>query len=426
MTGKQLLKNVTAIGLSLSLVFSISVGSVRAKADEPSQSKATLQQQEQQLDDQIAKLKNDKSKQQQYQNALNAKMGNLEEQIDSKNREISELDSDIIQKQKDIAGKEKEINRDYQELKQRVYALYLTGEASELDIVLNAKNIMDFADKAEMLDVISKHDTALINSVKKDLNSVKTQKEQIEKNRKRVTDDKTSLEQNQKQMNALAQEAEQAYNSMDQSEKDAESKLAANQAAQQRAAAAAAAAANQSTGGNGSGSNTSGSTGNSVSSRNSISQPSSAQGSSNSSGGNSSSGSSSGGNSSSVGSENSGSSSDIVAVAEQYIGTPYSWGGAAPGGFDCSGFVSYVLYKSGHNVGRLTVTGLAGITTPVSSPRAGDLVYYDDYGHVGIYMGGGRAIQCDGDIGQPKPGVEIVNLSNYWGSHVDSYGRLNY
>ena len=425
MTGKQILKSVTAIGLSLSLVFSISAGNVRAKADEPSQSKASLQQQEQQLDDQIAKMKNDKSKQQQYQDALNAKMGNLEEQIDSKNREISELDSDIIQKQKDIAGKEKEINKDYQELKQRVYALYLTGEASELDIVLNAKSIMDFADKAEMLDVISKHDTALINSVKKDLSSVKTQKEQIEKNRKKVTDDKTSLEQNQKQMNVLAQEAEQAYNSMDQSEKDAESKLAANQAAQQRAAAATAAAdANQSTGGNGSGSNTSGSTGNSVNSGNRTSQSSSAQGSGNNSGNNSS--NNSGGNSSSSGNENSGSSSDIVAVAEQYIGTPYSWGGAARGGFDCSGFVSYVLYKSGHSVGRLTVTGLTGITTPVSSPRAGDLVYYDDYGHVGIYMGGGRAIQCDGDKGQPRPGVEIVNLSNYWGSHVDSYGRLNY
>ena len=35
--------------------------------------------------------------------------------------------------------------------------------------------------------------------------------------------------------------------------------------------------------------------------------------------------------------------SDIVAEAQKYLGTPYVYGGASPSGFDCSGFVYYVL-----------------------------------------------------------------------------------
>ncbi len=73
------------------------------------------------------------------------------------------------------------------------------------------------------------------------------------------------------------------------------------------------------------------------------------------------------------------------------------------------------------------VDGLYSICTPVSgaAARPGDLVFYNyTYGgfprsHVGIYVGGNRAIQCD------DPGVEIVNLSSsYWQNHFDSFGRL--
>ena len=46
--------------------------------------------------------------------------------------------------------------------------------------------------------------------------------------------------------------------------------------------------------------------------------------------------------------------SAVVDSARKYLGTPYVWGGTSPSGFDCSGFVQYVLAENGKSVPRTT------------------------------------------------------------------------
>ena len=123
----------------------------------------------------------------------------------------------------------------------------------------------------------------------------------------------------------------------------------------------------------------------------------------------------------------------LMEEADKYVGFPYVRGGSTPEtSFDCSGFVSYVLTNSGlYNTGRLGAQGLYNISTPVSNPQPGDLVFftgtYDTPGvsHVGIYVGE------DGDgspvmlhCGDP---IQYSKLdTSYWQSHFYAYGRLNY
>jgi hypothetical protein len=118
----------------------------------------------------------------------------------------------------------------------------------------------------------------------------------------------------------------------------------------------------------------------------------------------------------------------MLAEAESHLGTPYVWGGYSPSGFDCSGFVSWVINHCGNgwNYGRLTANGLRARTAdvPASEAKPGDLIFfqgtYDTAGasHVGIYVGGGWMIHA----GNP---VHYSNITTpYWQSHYLGYGRI--
>ncbi|NBH26953.1 hypothetical protein D3Z60_14350 [Lachnospiraceae bacterium] len=119
----------------------------------------------------------------------------------------------------------------------------------------------------------------------------------------------------------------------------------------------------------------------------------------------------------------------MIQEAEKYLGRAYVWGGASPEtGFDCSGFVSWVINNSGNgwDVGRQTAEGLRGSCAAVSPSEAepGDLIFfqgtYNTSGasHVGIYAGNGMMIHA----GNP---IKYSNINTpYWQGHFLSYGRI--
>jgi tetratricopeptide (TPR) repeat protein len=101
-----------------------------------------------------------------------------------------------------------------------------------------------------------------------------------------------------------------------------------------------------------------------------------------------------------------------VQLALKYLGIPYVWGGATPeGGFDCSGLVMYVFGKIGVSLPH-NAAAQYGYGMPVSRDQlqAGDLVFFNGLGHVGIYIGGGQFIHAPhtGDV------VKISSLSDSW------------
>ncbi len=107
--------------------------------------------------------------------------------------------------------------------------------------------------------------------------------------------------------------------------------------------------------------------------------------------------------------------SALVENAMHYVGTPYVWGGAQPGGFDCSGFIYYLYRQMGIAIPRTADVQFAAGRTVVGDPLPGDLVFFQtyDYGasHVGLYLGGGRFVNS---IGQ---NVHVASFdSNYFRS----------
>lgn len=136
---------------------------------------------------------------------------------------------------------------------------------------------------------------------------------------------------------------------------------------------------------------------------------------------------------------------DVINEAKKHIGKPYVWGASGPNSFDCSGYVSYVLKKSGLSLGsdRITTsTALSflngkGVTTYQYSTeennpknaKKGDLVfYYDKNGevlHMAFYIGDGKIIHCAENMPSgPQKQVMINNvddLSTKHGSRMVTY-----
>jgi len=97
----------------------------------------------------------------------------------------------------------------------------------------------------------------------------------------------------------------------------------------------------------------------------------------------------------------------VAAAAQRYIGTKYVWGGEGPPevGWDCSGFVTWVLHHdfginlpdNNHTLTYGFYTWSGAITIPDSERAAGDLVCW--WSHIGI------AVDRDNMVNAPGVGI---------------------
>lgn len=119
----------------------------------------------------------------------------------------------------------------------------------------------------------------------------------------------------------------------------------------------------------------------------------------------------------------------VIATAKTQLGAPYYWGhqlpigsvaSGQPYGFDCSNFASWVyntalgIKFSGSSVyQRYNV----GTPVPLCDIREGDLLFVatphnpTGGGHVGIYEGDGKVIECGGGFGKV---AETTLTGNTW------------
>ncbi|HEX2916555.1 MAG TPA: SH3 domain-containing C40 family peptidase [Chloroflexia bacterium] len=106
----------------------------------------------------------------------------------------------------------------------------------------------------------------------------------------------------------------------------------------------------------------------------------------------------------------------VVNYARQFLGWRYVWGGSSPaaGGFDCSGFVYWVLSQNGISAGHSVEADLEiGAPVALKDIQPGDiLIWANTYkagpSHSGIYIGGGKFIHAENEYS----GVTIDDIND--------------
>ena len=84
----------------------------------------------------------------------------------------------------------------------------------------------------------------------------------------------------------------------------------------------------------------------------------------------------------------------LVAMAKEYLGTPYHYGGRTPKGFDCAGFALYLYRHFGHDLpGWSGAQARQGVeVSDTRNLQPGDLVFFGGrhqnktVGHTGIVV----------------------------------------
>jgi cell wall-associated NlpC family hydrolase len=111
----------------------------------------------------------------------------------------------------------------------------------------------------------------------------------------------------------------------------------------------------------------------------------------------------------------SGVGAELLAKALTMQGVPYVYGGATPGGFDCSGLVYWAAQQLGISMPRDTYSMLAqgvssGLLVQVAAPEYGDLAFFGS-GHVEFWIRDGET------FGAQSPGTAV-------GYHGYGYGYV--
>ncbi|WP_047983721.1 C40 family peptidase [Ornithinibacillus californiensis] len=330
---------------------------------------------------------------------LNEEIKQVEEALKSNQQMIDETNEQVKTTKEEIAELEEEIERRYDILSNRMVNYQKNGgNIGFLDVIFGSSSFSDFISRVTAINKITSSDADLVNQLEDDKvevaeklaelselqtelegmqETILTQKEQNEAKKKELSDKEESLQ-------AKIEELQMKESQLASIEAQVNRQLAAKRTA----------------------SNPVASTGTSDTSK---SNGSLTQLSKNST------------QNKPVVSSNT--IQTAINAGYPHLGTPYVWAGKGPGGFDCSGFVSWAYGQAGVYLPSSTsAMQYSGTQISYSDIKPGDLVFFDTYkrnGHVGIYIGNGKFIGA-----QNSTGLAVADMtSGYWKNHFAGHVR---
>jgi len=313
---------------------------------------------------------------------MDAELGRIVERYDKVNWELGKTKGQLAHTRVELGTAHKNLARARKILRRRVVSLYTDGEdesSSTIAILLGATSFQDALDRLEAEQRVSDHDAQVVRQVKGYTEQVAKREATLKRAEadqqqffNQVRSEKRSIESKIAARKAYYQSVKREIAAAIQAERRRAAALAA--AARSRVERATGAATSQ---------RVERATGAATSQRKFIPPPPDSP----------------------IGSR-------VVAIAMQYLGVPYRWGGADPStGFDCSGFVMYVYAKVGISLPHYTGAQWAlGVPVSRSDLKPGDVVFFNGISHDGIYIGGGQFVQAPrtGDV------VKVSSLSESW------------
>lgn len=139
------------------------------------------------LQSQLDALAGNKASEKQYQETLNQQISVIQENINLLNAEIESISADIDTAQENIASldqsiidQQTEIDNNIELFKQRLCAMYVSGNDNLASVVVGTSSFYDMMSRVEMVNRIASYDEELINEILGDIDKMEQSKKDLE------------------------------------------------------------------------------------------------------------------------------------------------------------------------------------------------------------------------------------------------------
>lgn len=335
--------------------------------------------------------------------SLAADLKDCQKSFDENEGQLQQTATDIVNKEQEITETTQKLDAAKEMLSKRVRSSYKSGVSSVLELLMGSTNMQDLISRIHYMDSVSQEDARTIDNVRDLSRELSNQKAALETKQTEEQAQGKKLQAQIDEIQSKLKEAQTYYNSLSAEAQAAIQKQAENTDSQ----AAFVMGALQENSNN----------------TQSASANSASQSDNQRSGGSTSSSSSTPSTPRSHSYSNAG---GPVANAYQLLGQGYRyiWGSSDPsnGGFDCSGFTQYIFRLAGYPISRTTWTQSDEIKAKGNWKKdpsqlvAGDLVFFNDCSHVGIYVGGDQFIHSSSSRGPVCDSLSgYLSYSSFYG-----------
>lgn len=209
--------------------FSFGMTAQAKSASELRSEKEKIQSEIDSAQSKINELSSEKQETEEYLSALRSKITLLEDKIDtledSKSALQSEIDAvsvkitntenDIIQTQAEIDQKQAEFDETYEVYCQRLRAMYVSGSASTLEVLLTCPDMSAMLTRAQMIKSVSQQDSAILDELMTKMEEIQAKKQELEVKRNELNEDRQSLEEDKQELQESINEINSSKSELD-------------------------------------------------------------------------------------------------------------------------------------------------------------------------------------------------------------------
>ncbi len=187
----------------------VGVTASAATASELKNKQAQLESQQKNISSKLSALRKSKAAAQEQLDLVNELVENLQTQITTVNNQINAANAEIKEIEDEIAAKDQEIEESKDKFKERMKAIYISGDMTGgLELLLCSGSLQEFISNSVYLEAMAKYDQGLIDELTSDKEGYQDKKAQVEEHKKEIDAQKTELAAKKTELDAQQKEAE--------------------------------------------------------------------------------------------------------------------------------------------------------------------------------------------------------------------------